>query len=146
MGVIAASGAVWAAIPNGNELVRIDPATNRVVDTVKLPYPPCAFFALDGNTMWSSGGICADVVARIDLRTKRVTAKLAEAHPVGLGLAFGTLWVAAIGSRTVDQIDPHTGRLVARLPVSGTPVRLALGFGAVWVDSDGAVLRITRSN
>jgi len=43
----------------------------------------------------------------------------------------------------VDQIDPHTGRLSARLHVDGVPVRLAVGFGSIWVNDDnGRVLRI----
>jgi len=62
---------------------------------------------------------------------------------VGLGLAFGSVWVAVLGSANVDQIDPRTGRLVERLPVGGIPVRLAVGFGSVWVNDDrGHVLRI----
>jgi hypothetical protein len=45
----------------------------------------------------------------------------------------------------VDQIDPRTGRLVARLPVGGIPVRLGVGFGSVWVNDDaGRVLRIEQ--
>jgi streptogramin lyase len=62
---------------------------------------------------------------------------------VGLALAFGSVWVAVLGSANVDQIDPRTGRLVARLRVGGIPVRLAVGFGSVWVNDDtGSVLRI----
>jgi streptogramin lyase len=58
-------------------------------------------------------------------------------------VAFGSVWVAVLGSSNVDQIDPNTGRLVARLPIGGVPVRLAVGFGSVWVNDDnGRVLRI----
>jgi streptogramin lyase len=83
------------------------------------------------------------VVGRIDPAVKKLTAKLAEPHPVGLALAFGSVWVAVLDSANVDQIDPQTGRLLARLHVGGTPVRLAVGFGSVWVNDDnGRVLRI----
>ena len=62
---------------------------------------------------------------------------------MGLAVAFGSVWVAVIGSSNVDQLDRRTGRLVARLPVGGVPVRLAVGFGSVWVNDDnGRVLRI----
>jgi DNA-binding beta-propeller fold protein YncE len=62
---------------------------------------------------------------------------------VGLGLAFGFVWVALLDSANVDRIDPQTGRVVARLPVGGIPVRLAVGFGAVSVNDDrGRILRI----
>ncbi len=141
--LIAAHGAVWVGVPNENGIVHVDPATNRVVATVKLPYPPCAFLAADTTALWSTGGGCADMVGRIDLQTKKLTARLAEPHPVGLALAFGSVWVAVLGSANVDQLDPRTGSLVARLPVGGVPVRLAVGFGSVWVNDDnGRVLRI----
>jgi YVTN family beta-propeller protein len=139
----AAHGAVWVGVPNENRIVRIDVATNRVISTTKLPYPPCAFLAADASALWSTGGGCADVVARIDPHTKKLTVRQAELHPVGLAVAFGSVWVAVLGASNVDQIDPHTGRLVARLPIVGAPVRLAVGFGSVWVNDDnGRVLRI----
>jgi hypothetical protein len=110
---------------------------------VKLPYSPCAYLAADHDSVWSAGGSCADVVGRIDPRTKRLTAKVVEPHAVGLASAFGSLWVAVIDSANVDQINPRTGRLSARLHVTGTPVRLGVGFGSVWVNDDtGRVLRI----
>ena len=61
---------------------------------------------------------------------------------VGLERAFGSVWVAT-GGGNVDQIDPQSGRLVARLHVGGLPVRLGVGFGSMWVNDDfGRVLRI----
>ena len=59
-------------------------------------------------------------------------------------LAFGSVWAAVIDSADLDRINPHTGRLVARLHLDGTPVRLAVGFGSIWVndDANGRVLRV----
>jgi len=60
-----------------------------------------------------------------------------------IAILWQAVWVAVIGSSNVDQLDPRTGRLAARLPVGGVPVRLAVGFGSVWVNDDnGRVLRI----
>jgi YVTN family beta-propeller protein len=143
MSLIAVPGAVWVAVPNGNKVVRVDPATNRVIATVKLPYCPGGFLVADASGVWSAGGGCADVVGRIDARVGKLTAKLAEPHPVGVAYAFGSVWVVVLDSADIDRIDPQTGRLVARLHVRGTPVRLAVGFGSVWVnDDEGRVLRI----
>jgi hypothetical protein len=98
------------------------------------------------NAVWSAGGGCADLVARIDPRTKKLTWKHYEPHPVGLALAFDAVWIAVLGSGNVDQVDPGTGRLTARLPVGGTPVRMVVAFGSVWVNDDGGrVLRIDPS-
>jgi virginiamycin B lyase len=143
MSLTAVPGALWVAVPNANTIVRVDPRTNRVVATIKVPFSPCGFLVADEEGVWSAGGGCADVVGRVDPSTKRLTAKLAEPHAVGLVLASGSVWIAVIDSANVDQIDPHTGRLIARLHVDGTPVRLAAGFGSVWVNDDtGRVLRI----
>ena len=72
-----------------------------------------------------------------------MTSTLYEPHPVGIEHAFGSVWVAVIDSRHVDQIDPRTGRLTARLRVAGIPVRLAVGFDSIWVNDDtGRVLRL----
>jgi YVTN family beta-propeller protein len=141
--MIASSRAVWVALANANSIVRVDPATNSVVATVRMGYPPCGFLAADETAVWSTGGCGGDVVARVDSRTNRLTSRLADVFPVGIEVAFGSVWVADEGSGNIDQIDPHTGRLVARLHVVGLPVRLGVGFGSVWVNDDyGRVLRV----
>ena len=143
MSLTATGGTLWVAVPNANEIVRIDPTTNDLVATLKLPYSPCAFLVADQSGVWSAGGGCADTVGRIDARTKTLTATVAEPHAVGLALAFGSVWAAVIDSADLDRIDPHTGRLIARLHVGGTPVRLGVGFGSIWVNDDnGRVLRV----
>ena len=143
MSLIAGSDALWVAVPNGNRMVRVDPGTNKVATSIKLAYGPCGFVAAGENGLWSAGGGCSDSVARIDPRVKKMTAELAEPHPVGVALAYGSVWVAVLGSGNIDRIDPRTGHLAARLPVGGIPVRLAVGFGSVWVnDDEGRVLRI----
>jgi YVTN family beta-propeller protein len=142
MSVIASSRVVWVALTNGNSIVHIDPATNSVVATTGIGYPPCGFLAADQTAVWSTGGACgSDVVARIDSHTNKLTARLPEPQPAGLEVAFGSVWVVGVGN--VDQVDPHTGRLLARLHIVGLPVRLGVGFGSVWVNDDfGRVLRI----
>jgi YVTN family beta-propeller protein len=143
--VIASPRAVWVALANGKSIVQVDPATNSVVATTRIEYPPCGFLAADDTGVWSTGASCGDVVARVDSRTNRITNRITTtpAEPVGVEVAFGSVWVANEGSGDIDQIDPHSGRLVARLHLIGLPVRLGVGFGSVWVNDDfGRVLRI----
>jgi len=138
--VIASPRAVWVALPYANSIVHVDPVTNSVVATAMIGYSPCGFLAADNAGVWSAG--CGNVVARIDSRTTRLTAHLPEPEPVGLEVAFGSVWVAT-GGGNVDQIDPQSGRLVARLHIVGLTVRLGVGFGSIWVNDDsGRVLRI----
>jgi len=143
MSLTATGGTLWVAVPNANEIVGIDTTTDDVVAKLRLPYSPCAYLVADQGGVWSAGGICADSVARVDVRTKALTASVGEPHAVGLALGFGSVWAAVIDSGNIDQIDPTAGRLIARLHVGGTPVRLGVGFGSVWVNDDnGRVLRI----
>jgi virginiamycin B lyase len=141
MGVIAAGGAVWTVLPQANMAVRIDPATNEKA-VFRLGYPPCAYVAADENAVWSTGGGCADVVGRLDVRTHSLT-KLVEPHPIGLKIAFGNVWVVSLAAANVDQIDQLTNQVVTRLPVGGHPIHLAVGFDSLWVlDGDGRILRV----
>jgi virginiamycin B lyase len=143
MGVAAGGGAIWANVPNANTIVRLDPATNRAAGAVKLPFPPCGFLAADRAAVWQAAASCGDVVARIDRRTRRIRIVEGEPHPIGLSLGFGSLWVAVLDLKTVDRLDPRTGRIVGRLPTGGIPIRTGVGFGSVWVrDDTGRVLRI----
>jgi virginiamycin B lyase len=142
MNLIASPRAVWVALTNGNSIVHIDPATNTVVATARIGYSPCGFLAADESGVWSTGACGGDVVARVDSRTNRLTTRLAELHPVGIEVAFGSVWVATDGG-SVDQVDPHSGRLVARLHILGEPHQLGVGFRSLWVNDDyGRVLRI----
>jgi YVTN family beta-propeller protein len=143
MSLVASSRAVWVAVPNGNRIVHVDPATNRIVGIANTDYSPCGWLVATETGLWSAAGDCGDVVTRIDARTNKPTARLPESSPSALELAYGSVWVAASGSGNVDQIDPRTGLLVARLHIVGLIKRLAVDFGSVWVTDDfGRVLRI----
>jgi YVTN family beta-propeller protein len=143
-GVTAGGGAIWANVPNLNAVVRIDPATNAITKTIRLSKQPCGFLAADKRAVWASGAHCSSAITRINARTNKQTGTVkGEMAPIGLGLGFGSLWVADLDRKAIDRIDPRTGRIVARLPVGGYPVRLAVGFGSVWVrDDTGRMLRI----
>jgi virginiamycin B lyase len=144
MSVFVRDDAVWVAVPNANQIVKIDPASDTVAERVQMPYSPCAFITADADTVWNSAGGCGDVIGRIDAKAGKVVSMLqGEPHPVGLALAFGSVWVAALQASSIDQLDPETGRLTARLPVGGNPVALEAGFGSIWVADDrGRLLRI----
>ena len=143
MGVFADRGAVWAAVPNGNRIVRIDPATNAVVETVKLPYSPGGFMAAVEDAVWSAGGGCADLVARVDPPHEDAAWKQYEPHPVGLAFAFGTVWVAVLDSGKRRSTEP-AHRPARRAAAGGREAgpargRVRLGLGQ---RRRGRVLRI----
>ena len=128
--------------------MRIDPTTNEVAATIRLSRrqsgQPCGFLAASKKAVWAAGAHCGSAVTRIDPQTNRPTGTVTGLPaPIGLGVAFGSLWVADLDAKAIERIDIRTGRIVGRLPVGGFPVRLAVGLGSVWVrDDSGRVLRI----
>ena len=144
LSVTAGGGAVWVGVPNLNAVVRIDPATNAVVSTIRVGQP-CGFLAAGGNAVWAAGAHCGNYVTRISPHSNRRVGQVKGylLAPIGLALGFGSLWIADLDARTIDRVNPRTGRIVARLRVGGLPIRLGTGFGSVWVrDDSGRVLRI----
>ncbi len=148
MAVTIGGGAVWVTAPNLGAIVRIDPATNRVTATIHLSPrrigQPCGFITADQHAVWAAGAHCGAVVARIDPRTNKPSGRvLAVTTPIGVGLGFGSLWVADLDAKAIERVNPRTTRVIGRLPVVDEPVRLAIGFGSVWSrDDTGRVLRI----
>jgi YVTN family beta-propeller protein len=154
MAVTAAAGSVWVTVPNNGAVVRIDQATNAVIAAIRmsgaLDDRPCAGIAVSQDSAWVAGGHCDNVITRIDLLTNKAAGKVSgSASPIGVGLAFGSLWVADLDARAVERVDPRTRRIIGSLPVgkSGVPVWLTIGFGSIWVrneasDNTGRVLRI----
>jgi len=55
----------------------------------------------------------------------------------GIGAGYGALWVPEPKEDLVVRLDIATGRVIAQIPVSGSPRRVAVGEGGVWVITTG---------
>jgi YVTN family beta-propeller protein len=144
MSVTASGRAVWVGVPDLNAAVRIDSGTNKIVARIQVA-ASCGPLAASKDAVWMTGAHCANQIVRIDPNTNRPTGyvKGKLSAPIGVVLAFGSLWVADLDAKTIDRVDTRSGRIVAQLPVGGYPIRLDAGFGSIWVrDDTGRVLRI----
>jgi hypothetical protein len=150
-----ADRSVWVANDNGdgrttfagqNTLTRIDPATNRVVDTIEVEVggPIAAGF----GAIWVMGDQDGDgngVLRRLNAETGRLTATFAlSGEPV---VSCDALWTidTVIGTGTsevsvVSQVDPKTGRRIHRWPIiaggAGVPQDAAAGCVSIAVPED----------
>jgi streptogramin lyase len=143
--VVAGAGAVWVGVPDLSVLVRIDPATNKIVSRDRVFGQPCGFLAADANSVWVAGAHCGNYILRLDPRSNKNAGQVSGnlMAPIGLALGFNSLWAADLDAKTIDRIDTHTGKITGSLRVGGQPIRLATGYGSVWVRDDGGrVLRI----
>lgn len=67
----------------------------------------------------------------------------------GIAVGYGAVWVPEPRLDTVVRLDASTGKVEARIPVSGGPTKVTSGEGGVWVTTTGghsAVWRIDPEN
>jgi YVTN family beta-propeller protein len=141
------------AAPTPGALIRIDPATNKVVSDTPLPGHP-------GNLAVSNGGIwIADFFAgsleRYTPSTGAIQRITSNGEPRDIAVAAGTVFVAADGdflSGVVSRYDAVTG--VRQDGLELLACAIAAGGGVVWVagcpfvqrlSTDERRLRILRS-
>jgi DNA-binding SARP family transcriptional activator/streptogramin lyase len=129
---------VWAT--QGDELLRIDPATDRVDKRLKVGAP--TGLAAGGGSVWVT--TISERLLRIDAKTMRATASL----PLATGalepmFANGSLWLILLTSQgQIEQLDPASLAPTWTGTTAGYPVALAFGDGALWaIDSGGGLSR-----
>jgi streptogramin lyase len=141
-GVVSGAGAVWAFSSKSATVVRIDPRTGAVTDSIQIatrrgsdkPYP--IGIATTPGTVWVLNGNTA-TVTRIDAAQGGVRDTVAigmDRLPRGIG-AFGrTVWVANFDG-SVSRIDP--GR--------ATPSSVWIGDSLSNVVADGERVWVTTT-
>ena len=144
---VGEDGGVWlyrtGMTLNRSELVRVDPSTNRVADTIALPPGPpgiptgASALLVDGGSVW-----LADLhnrLFKVDPATRRVREVTDGGHSLAVShLAFAGGWVWATWSLLLYRIDPRTGTVTMTvnnpdlhnaMPATG----LAGGAGQLWL-------------
>ncbi len=138
---LAAFGSVWIVSPDG-VVLRIDPGSVRVVDSVAVGNAPSAITAGAGS-VWVTNS--ADgTVTRIDPATL-----LPKTIPVGNGPAAVAVnaagaWVANAGDNALVRVDTETNAVASTTPVGDGPAAVVASPSALWVANsrDGTVMRL----
>jgi len=115
-GIAASTDSVWVVRDDTGTLARIDPATNKVRQSISIApgsYNPC----FSEDTVWITGG-AANLLTAVDARTGDVRAAI----PVGpmprfLTAGAGSIWTLNQGDGTVTRIDALTTQGCDRLLV-----------------------------
>jgi YVTN family beta-propeller protein len=143
-----ADGMLWV-LKGAGTVVRVDPATNRVVGKPLRVPADAAAIAVAQRALWvtsvADGDLGApgkDTVTRIDLATGRTVATITVGRaPLDLAVTPGAVWVtnAGAGGASVARIDPQTNRPTGRPVGTGaSPQSLATGGGSLWVANHDA--------
>jgi peptide/nickel transport system substrate-binding protein len=148
VGVVAADGDVWVALPPDRQVVRIDVPSNRVVQHIALGTSPSEL-AVFGRVVWVADGL-APTVSRIDARTgEPLGTTTLRGRPGALAVGFGAVWVTLPDLGRVARLDPRTGRVRDEIPVGSGPGPIVAGAGGVWVantlDSTVSLIDPTRA-
>jgi DNA-binding beta-propeller fold protein YncE len=132
--LVADGRAVW--VTNEGRVERLALGQAAPVASVALA-SPCGAMVTAFGSLWvadcKEGGL-----VRVDLRTHRVTARVATglADPDGelsLAAGAGSIWVLTDRKGVLSRIDPATNRVVATIAVAPESFCAAFAFGAVWI-------------
>jgi YVTN family beta-propeller protein len=117
----AGAGSIWVPNTGDGTVSRVDPASNRVVATIRIGDQP-AFYHRDCEEKWNVHAFMGPSfhVRDCDL-------------PSALAFGAGVLWVLKNDDHTVLRIDPATTRIVARVALGFVPFDIAATDRAVWI-------------
>jgi virginiamycin B lyase len=145
---VIGEGAVWVAASGIDKLLKIDPATNKLVQEI-----PAQMFYNEGSIGVGEGGVWVLTAARgsdsdltrFNPATGAVDARIAlPANSAGVVVDFGSVWVTGYAKGELYRIDPKTNSLVSTVKLHTYPRFIASGENSIWVlnQSDGTVQRV----
>ena len=150
---VAANGQdVWAAKNDSNEVVQIDPRSNRVSQKVPIGALPFNLL-LTRDALWVTSYV-DDAIVRVDPASGRVvtTIKVPGNGPTGMVDAGGFMWVANSRAGSLSRIDPQKNTIEQTTPImcpstclaGSEPLAVATTGPAVWVRNvgNGTVARV----
>jgi streptogramin lyase len=126
---------MWVALGEPHEIVEIDPARGKLVHTVKLAAVPRRIApAPDG--VWVAESY-EGTIALVDAATRRVGLPVRLFPPTRVSFAEqrDRLWTAGGQPGGAAELDPGTGRVLARRRGLDNPIAAAVGFGSLWLAS-----------
>jgi hypothetical protein len=140
-GLASGDGSLWAAA--GASLVRVNPASGKVVKRIAVPKAPVAV-AYGLGSVWVA--TAPDLLVRVEPRTNRPSGSRVVGYPAAVAVGHASVWVgiqAYTSPGAVAQVDPTTLQPAAR-PSVPDPTAIAVTASDVWVASRkaNAVYRI----
>jgi YVTN family beta-propeller protein len=142
------AGSLWIRKTGTNEVLRIDPRTNRQTARIRVGFSYDSGIAVRGSDVWVTNGE-EGTVSRISAAINAVVATIRVGrYPLGIAATEDAVWVANHHSGTVSRIDPWRNRVVATVPVSppsqfSGPLAAVSADNQVWV-ADATLSEVIR--
>src|SRR5580693_4454270 len=134
--VLVTDDAVWVASTKPYAVLRIDPATNKIVATVKVSGEACSGLAFGFGSIWVP--ICGEKpeLVRIDGAKNTVsgTLPIAPAAPEGgIATSDDSVWMVTDKNGTLNRIDPSTNNVRQRISIPPGSYNPLFSNGIVWI-------------
>ena len=142
-GLLLAYGSLWVGDYGGGKLLRLDPATGRILQ--RWPIAHADWITASPGALWVSSE--AGTIVRIDPSSGAVKARIeVGANPLATAWIGGELWVPSIDADSVSVVDPATNRVRETRKAGAGPASVVQAGGSVWVggSEDGNVWRLPR--
>jgi DNA-binding SARP family transcriptional activator/ABC-type branched-subunit amino acid transport system substrate-binding protein/streptogramin lyase len=139
-GVAVGHGAVWVLSGTTATLLKLDPGSGAILDSVRLESRPGVAaplpfaLAFGAGAIWVLEGSPPSIV-RVDPTIGAVTTTIPlgiGSDPVSIAAGEAAIWIANSGDGTLARIDPATNT-VRRIVVGGSPTAVAAGAGRIWL-------------
>ncbi len=144
-------GAVWVAATGRGLLLKIDPATNEIVQEIKAKMlDPEGSVGVGEGGVWvltaAEAGDTGDRnLTRFNPQSGAVDAVISlPSYSAGVVVDFGSVWVTGYSRGELYRIDPKRNAIVSTVWLNEEPRFIASGEGSIWVlnQGDGTVQRI----
>jgi virginiamycin B lyase len=133
-GITTSSDSVWLVIDKAGSLVRIDPASGIVRQTVHVPPGSYNPFFSDGQ-IWVTRADGAEVTS-VDASSGAIVATTRTGpNPRFLTAGGGAIWTLNQGDGTLTRVDARTKRVMASIALGmpGHGGDIGFGRGVVWI-------------
>ena len=148
-------GSVWVTsyFHDPHEVLRVDPTTGRVLDTITdLPIDGGSGIAVGEGAVWVACTYAPSLI-RIDPATDRVSPGIpTQRYPLAVNAGYGAVWVRNEESTSISRVDPRTNQVTATVLGLTPPIgrtgedTMALGRDGLWATGVQLLLVDTTRN
>lgn len=134
--VAITADAIWVGGTDPSAVDRIDPLTNRLVATVRLPGEPCSDFAVGFGSLWVPLCKPAPGLAKVDLESNRLV-RVFKVGPVepesSITVSADGIWMTVGKDGALERIDPNTGATRQTVRVPAGSYNALYSDGRLWI-------------
>jgi len=141
--VLVTDDAVWVASTKPYAILRIDPVSNTIVATIRIPGEACSGLAFGFASVWTP--VCGKkpALVRIDATKNAISATIPivpAGSEGGIAASDDSVWMVTDNAGTLNRIDPTTNGVRQKIPIPPGSYNPLFSNGIVWitgVESDG---------